>query len=200
MCGHGTIGLVATLSFMKRIDPGEHRIETPVGTVSAVLHSTGEVTVNNVASYRLAANVEVDVPRYGNLHGDVAWGGNWFFLVRDHNMELSLTNIEELTNLTWAIRQALRQQGIRKSTTLSYSGRPICLLSTARISFSVPGRPTIVLPAAPGPAPSWPASMPMEKFVKARCGNRRALSEAYSKAVLRCGKERSIPASKALPS
>jgi 4-hydroxyproline epimerase len=112
MCGHGTIGLVATLAFMKRIQPGEHRIETPVGTVSAVLHANGEVTVNNVASYRLAANVEVEVPPYGRVHGDVAWGGNWFFLVRDHRMELALNNIEELTDFTWAIRQALARQGI----------------------------------------------------------------------------------------
>ena len=112
MCGHGTIGLVATLSYMKRIAPGEHRIETPVGTVSAVLHSNGEVTVNNVASYRLAANVEVDVPRYGKVYGDVAWGGNWFFLVREHRMDLSLANLEELTDFTWSIRQALGPQGI----------------------------------------------------------------------------------------
>jgi 4-hydroxyproline epimerase len=112
MCGHGTIGLVATLSFMNRIKPGEHRIETPVGTVSAVLHSNGEVTVNNVASYRLAANVELDMQLYGKVHGDVAWGGNWFFLVRDHKLDLSLRNIERLTDFTWAVRQALRQQGI----------------------------------------------------------------------------------------
>lgn len=112
MCGHGTIGLVVTLSFMKRVAPGEHKIETPVGTVSAVLHPNGEVTVNNVASYRLAANVAVDVPRFGEVHGDVAWGGNWFFLVRDHAMELSLKNVEQLTEFTWAIRQALQQQGI----------------------------------------------------------------------------------------
>jgi 4-hydroxyproline epimerase len=112
MCGHGTIGLVATLSFMQRIEPGEHRIETPVGTVSAVLHSGGAVTVNNIASYRLAANVEVEVPPYGKVHGDVAWGGNWFFLVRNHPLELSLQNIEQLTDFTWAIRRALCQQGI----------------------------------------------------------------------------------------
>jgi 4-hydroxyproline epimerase len=112
MCGHGTIGLLATLSFLNRITPGEHRIETPVGTISAVLHSNGDVTVNNVASYRLAANVELDLQLYGKVRGDVAWGGNWFFLVRDQKMELSLNNLEELTNYTWAIRQALRQQGI----------------------------------------------------------------------------------------
>lgn len=112
MCGHGTIGLIATLAFLNRIGPGEHRIETPVGTVSAVLHTSGKVTVNNVASYRLAANVAVDVPGCGKLYGDIAWGGNWFFLVREHSLELSLKNVEELTNFTWAIRLALREQGI----------------------------------------------------------------------------------------
>jgi 4-hydroxyproline epimerase len=112
MCGHGTIGLVATLAYMKRIGPGEHKIETPVGTVSAILHEGGEVTVNNVASYRSAADVVVDVPGYGKVRGDVAWGGNWFFLVRQHAMELTLRNIDALTNFTWAIRQALRDNGV----------------------------------------------------------------------------------------
>jgi|SRR5580658_2605137 4-hydroxyproline epimerase len=116
MCGHGTIGVMASLAYMKRIVPGAHRIETPVGTVSAVLHESGEVTVNNVASYRSAANVMVEVPGYGKVHGDVAWGGNWFFLVRDREadprMDLSLKNVEELTAFTWAIRLALRGQDI----------------------------------------------------------------------------------------
>ena len=112
MCGHGTIGLVATLAYMKRIGPGEHKVETPVGTVSAILHTSGEVTVNNVASYRSAADVAVEVPGYGKVRGDVAWGGNWFFLVRQHAMELTLRNIDALTNFTWAIRQALRDSGI----------------------------------------------------------------------------------------
>jgi 4-hydroxyproline epimerase len=112
MCGHGTIGLVVTLSFLNKVAPGEHRIETPVGTVSAVLHPNGEVTVNNVPSYRHAENVEVNVPGYGSVRGDIAWGGNWFFLAREHGMNLSLKNVEELTNFTWAIRVALREQRI----------------------------------------------------------------------------------------
>lgn len=112
MCGHGTIGLAATLEYMGRIKPGQHRIETPVGTVTAVLHEDGQVTVNNVASYRLAAGVALDVPGYGRVEGDVAWGGNWFFLVREHNLELTLKNVEALTNFTWAIRQALAGAGI----------------------------------------------------------------------------------------
>jgi 4-hydroxyproline epimerase len=112
MCGHGTIGLVATLAHLKRIEPGEHRIETPVGTVGATLHESGEVTVNNLASYRTAADVEVDVPAFGKVRGDVAWGGNWFYLVRDHDLELMLNNVEALTNFSWAIRQALRANAI----------------------------------------------------------------------------------------
>jgi 4-hydroxyproline epimerase len=112
MCGHGTIGLVATLSYLGRIAPGEHRIETPVGTVGVVLHQGGEVTVNNIASYRSAANVEVNVPGHGRVKGDVAWGGNWFYLIRDHEMPLRLSNIEALTGFTWAVRQALRESGI----------------------------------------------------------------------------------------
>jgi 4-hydroxyproline epimerase len=112
MCGHGTIGLVATLAHMKRIAPGKHRIETPVGEVGVFLHESGEVTVNNVASYRSAANVGVEVPGYGRVRGDVAWGGNWFFLVGEHGMELTLSNIDQLTAFTWAIRQALGSSGI----------------------------------------------------------------------------------------
>jgi len=117
MCGHGTIGLVASLAYMKRITPGEHQIETPVGVVGAILHENGEVTVHNVASYRSAANVGVEVPGYGRVYGDVAWGGNWFFLVRDfnargRNLELTLQNVDRLTAFTWAIRRALHESGV----------------------------------------------------------------------------------------
>src|SRR6202049_2551572 len=102
MCGHGTIGLIATLSYMGRIAPGEHRVETPVGTVSATLHPSGEVTVNNVPSYRSAARVTVNVPGFGEVCGDVAWGGNWFFLIEDSDQEITLGNVESLTAFTCA--------------------------------------------------------------------------------------------------
>jgi 4-hydroxyproline epimerase len=115
MCGHGTIGLVVTLAHLGRISPGTHRIETPVGIVEATLDANNHVSVANVPSYRLAANVEVDVPGHGPVTGDVAWGGNWFFLVKDsggNGHQLTLDNLEALTDFTWRIRQALRQQGI----------------------------------------------------------------------------------------
>jgi 4-hydroxyproline epimerase len=112
MCGHGTIGLMATLSYMGRIAPGEHRVETPVGTVSAILHASGEVTVNNVPSYRFATKVAVTVPDYGQVVGDVAWGGNWFFLIENSGHELVVENVESLTAFSWAVRQALSANGI----------------------------------------------------------------------------------------
>jgi 4-hydroxyproline epimerase len=112
MCGHGTIGLVVTLAHMGRISSGEHRIETPVGTVSALFGSDGKVTVHNVASYRKVAKVSVEVPGFGKVIGDVAWGGNWFFLIENHGMDLVLKNVECLTNFSWSVRQALTASGI----------------------------------------------------------------------------------------
>jgi 4-hydroxyproline epimerase len=112
MCGHGTIGLVATLSYLGRIKPGAHRIETPVGVVTARLGDDGLVSVENVPSYRLAKNVRVDVANHAPVTGDVAWGGNWFFLVGDHRQSLELQNVEALTDFTWRIRQALVRQGV----------------------------------------------------------------------------------------
>lgn len=112
MCGHGTIGLVTTLAYMGRIHPGRHRIETPVGEVRATLHPCGKVTVENVVSYRLYKSVTVNVPDYGAVTGDVAWGGNWFFLTGQACCELTLENRGALTEYAWAIRLALREQGI----------------------------------------------------------------------------------------
>ena len=112
MCGHGTIGLLVTLAHLGRLRPGEHRIETPVGKVSARLHETGEVSVDNVASYRTSAGIRVEVPGHGFVTGDVAWGGNWFFLVNEHGMEISLANVEKLTEFAWQIRQAITRAGI----------------------------------------------------------------------------------------
>jgi 4-hydroxyproline epimerase len=112
MCVHGTIGLMVTLCYLGKIQPGEHHIETPVGIVSATLHNGTDVTVDNVPSYRSTAGATVEVPGYGKVRGDIAWGGNWFFLVHGHPLELSIPNIEKLTDFAWAVRLALRRDGI----------------------------------------------------------------------------------------
>ena len=112
MCGHGTIGLVTTLAYLRRIGPGEHLIETPVGSVRATLDHSGEVTVENVPSYRCARGVGVEADGYGSFSGDVAWGGNWFFLVNRHRERIALENVERLTDCAWRIRQVLARAGV----------------------------------------------------------------------------------------
>jgi proline racemase len=111
MCGHGTIGLVVSLAHLGRVAPGAVRIDTPVGPVEAVLHADGTVSVNNVPSWRKAAGVAVNVPSLGAVHGDVAWGGNWFFLIEEHHQQLEPANIERLTDYAWRVRQAVNAQG-----------------------------------------------------------------------------------------
>jgi len=113
MCGHGTIGLVVSLAHMGRIGPGVHRIETPVGTVEATLHEDHSVSVRNVPSYRYRQNVELQVPGYGLVCGDIAWGGNWFFLMAEHGQRIAGDNVEALTAYTYAVQKALEDQGIR---------------------------------------------------------------------------------------
>jgi 4-hydroxyproline epimerase len=112
MCGHGMIGLVVTLAWLGRISAGKHRIETPVGIVSAELYEDGRVAVANVPSYRFARAVRVEVPGLGPVTGDVAWGGNWFFLVADHGQELAPSNLPALMDVSRRVRDALRQSGI----------------------------------------------------------------------------------------
>ena len=112
MCGHGTIGVMTTLNHLGRIGPGIHRIETPVGTVSTQLHEDGSVTVANIPSYRHKAAVAVEVPGFGSFVGDIAYGGNWFFLVGEHPYQLTLGNRTQLIAASSAIRAALHANGI----------------------------------------------------------------------------------------
>lgn len=113
MCGHGMIGLVATLEYMGRMTPGRYRIETPVGVVKATLHGKGRVTVANVASWRFRKNAAVKVEGYGVVTGDIAWGGNWFFLVDDPGIGLRKERLEKLTGFAKAVRRGLEHAGIR---------------------------------------------------------------------------------------
>ena len=112
MCGHGTIGVIRTLAHLGRIAPGKHRLDTPVGTVGTELFEDGRIAVDNVESYRHAADLRIDVPGYGSVRGDVAWGGNWFFITKDTPLPLEIRQQRELTLYTEAIRRALEAAGI----------------------------------------------------------------------------------------
>ena len=117
MCGHGTIGLIASLAYLGKVQPGIIRVETPVGVVEATLHENeageypNQVSVQNIPSYRHLTHVPVTVD--GKIvHGDVAWGGNWFFLVHDHGMDVNMSNLEALTDFSWRVREQLTANGI----------------------------------------------------------------------------------------
>lgn len=111
MCGHGMMGVIRTLAYLDRLQPGAHRIETPVGLVTCTLSATGDVSVENVPSWRKAADVRIDVPGIGRLAGDVAYGGNWFFLAREAVSTLDLQNVAQLIEVTTRIRRAVNAQG-----------------------------------------------------------------------------------------
>jgi len=124
MCGHGMIGLAATLAHLGRIAPGRHRIETPVGVVPFDLDADGRVALRNVPAYRKAAAVEVDIPGHGKIHGDVVWGGNWFFLVRDESLPLDPSHAEMLRSHCLDARAAVRAAGFPEVDHVGFFGAP----------------------------------------------------------------------------
>ena len=140
MCGHGTIGLVVTLAHLGRIEVGQHRIETPVGIVTATLHPGGEVSVTNVASWRERKAATVDVPGIGPVAGDVAWGGNWFFLLSEHGQDLSLDRVDTLTDYCWRVRQALNAQGFPQVDHVELFGAPVAPAADSRNFVLCPGK------------------------------------------------------------
>ena len=149
--------------------------------------SIGEVTIKNVPAYRLAQGVKIDVPGYGPLVGDIAWGGNWFFLVGDHGLELSMKNIDQLTDCTWKIRQTLTRHEKSPAQT---AGRSI----TSNFSASHPARGRQqkfralsgqgLRPLALRHRHQRQTRLPggrRQTVRKARCGARKALSAACSR-------------------
>jgi 4-hydroxyproline epimerase len=137
MCGHGTIGLIATLAHMGRILSGVHNIETPVGIVTATLHPDGSVSVANISSHRTARAATVhlagsghrpdrDADAAGTVTGDIAWGGNWFYLIdqASHQQSLALSNVESLTEYAWCVRQAVNLQGFPDVDHVELFGPP----------------------------------------------------------------------------
>lgn len=112
MCGHATVGLLVTLYYLGKISVGNYKIETPVGIISAQLHDPNTVSVINVESYRYKKGVSIQVEQYGEITGDIAWGGNWFFLVNNSPISVQFENIDKLLNFTSSIKSALKQQHI----------------------------------------------------------------------------------------
>jgi 4-hydroxyproline epimerase len=139
MCGHGLIGVVKTLQHLGRIDAGMHHFETPAGLVTATLQEDGKVAFDNVPSYRTAVNVRIEVPGHGPLHGDVAWGGNWFFLTSDHGHILDRSNVHALTTFAREVRKAVNSQGFPEVNHVEMLGPPDSAQAAAKNFVLCPG-------------------------------------------------------------
>ncbi|PQO42259.1 proline racemase family protein [Blastopirellula marina] len=112
MCGHGTIGVAATLAYLGKISPGEHLLETISGDVLFTLHEDNRVSLVNVPSYRYRQSVPVQTQSFGEVTGDIAYGGNWFYLCSDHGQEISMDNLAQLQQCSREIREAIDAAGI----------------------------------------------------------------------------------------
>lgn len=139
MCGHGLIGVVVTLKHLGRHTAGSLSLETPVGVVQARLLDEGGVEIHNVSSYRHAAGVCVQVEGLGQVCGDVAWGGNWFFLVKDFPMALTLENAPALTTAASNIRRAVNEQGWPEVDHVEIFGPPASPANDSRNFVLCPG-------------------------------------------------------------
>lgn len=113
MCGHGLIGVLTSLAWLGRLESGVHVVDTPVGPVRTRLNADGSVQFRNVSAYRARAGVRVDVPDYGPVSGDVAWGGNWFFISDDHGQHVQAEHIAGLKTYALALRRALADADVR---------------------------------------------------------------------------------------
>lgn len=113
MCGHGTIGVAVTMAHEGTLQPGEHQFDTAAGPIKVTLRDAHRVSLQNVPSYRLQRAARLEVPDIGTVRGDIAWGGNWFFLVTEHEQRIHPDNIPALTRFTARIRQALDTSELR---------------------------------------------------------------------------------------
>lgn len=114
MCGHGTMALAVVLNHLGRTQPGLLRVDTPVGGVEATLENDGAtVSIQNVPAFRYAEAVALDVPALGKtVHGDISWGGNWFFMVSDHGIDVDPAHMDELTQAAQAIQARIEESGL----------------------------------------------------------------------------------------
>jgi 4-hydroxyproline epimerase len=113
MCVHGTLGVGKTLAHLGRIGPGRHRLETPVGEVVLELDEDGGVAVDNVESWRFKKDVALDTASHGRVVGDIAWGGNWFFLVHGHDQVVDAGHLDELRDFSRDVESSLRRENVR---------------------------------------------------------------------------------------
>ena len=174
MCGHCAIGVVSTLAYLRRIRSGTHRLETPVGIISTFLHKDGSVSVTNVPSYRKAKSVQLDIDGLGRVSGDVAWGGNWFYLVNAGNSPLRMNRVDQLTDIAWQFRRAVNAHGFPEVDHIEMLGPPILKRAHSRNFVLCPGGAYDRSPCGTGTMPCWPVWPPTARLRRGKSGSKKA--------------------------
>ena len=199
MCGHGTIGVVVDAR-----PPGPDRRRGRIGSrrpsASSRSRSTApnDVSVENVPSYRSATGVAVDVPGLGRFTGDVAWGGNWFFLVERSRRDARAGERRAADRRHLADPPGARRQGITGADGgeidhIELFGPPHAPGADSRNFVLCPGKAYDRSPCGTGTSASSPAWLPTASCARARSGGRRASSAASSRARTRVSGERILP-------
>jgi 4-hydroxyproline epimerase len=198
MCGHGTIGIGVTLAHLGRIGSGRQRLETPVGIIAIDYDGGHSVAVENVPSYRSSAGVTIDVVGFGPVTGDVAWGGNWFFLVSRHEQNLDLANVAQLTDFTWRIRRALERHGItgvdgEQIDHIELFGPPRNPAADSRNFVLCPGGAYDRSPCGTGTSAKLACLVADGKFHEGKIWRQESISGSIFEATARIDGERIIP-------
>ncbi len=110
MCGHATIGLARTLASMDPKFPSHALFETRVGDVTIERRADGRIAFANIESRLHARDVELALETGGIARGDVAWGGNWFFIMR---LERPMRSLHEESVFASAIARAIEREHLR---------------------------------------------------------------------------------------
>jgi 4-hydroxyproline epimerase len=177
MCGHGLIGVVRTLEHLGRLAPGECVIDTPVGQVRAELSRDGSVTIENVPARVHATDVRVDVPGHGVVTGDIAWGGNWFFITHADDVPVAMGHLAELMTFTQEIQVRTARPSITsRSLPLRRAPTPTAATSCSALAASMIARRAARVRRRP-----WRRDMRTDSSRWARCGVRKALPVGCSR-------------------
>jgi len=111
MCGHGTIGMVTfglEHGLITPRAPGKLRIEVPAGIIDIDYAMPGEkvewVRIRNVPAYLATTGQSIDVPGFGRLSIDVAYGGNYYAIIEPQGAyegldQLGASRIVELSRV-----------------------------------------------------------------------------------------------------
>jgi 4-hydroxyproline epimerase len=118
MCGHGAIGMVTfglEHGLITAREPGRLRIEVPAGVVDATYGvEAGKVAwvrLRNVPAYVAARDLRIEVPGFGPLTVDIAYGGNFYAIIEPQGPYAGLDDLGagRLIALSRTIRAMLRQ-------------------------------------------------------------------------------------------